>query len=125
MNIRELRPSDIDELRKIHASYYSCEFEFPDFLNNFVCCFVVTDTKDNIISGGGVRLIAESVILTNKDYTADERRKALYQVLDASEFIARKADFHHLHAVTDNAKWIQHLSKVGFQLRGNVLALKL
>lgn len=123
--IRALQPNDIDELKKIHASYYSCEFEFPDFLNNFLCCFVVTDNRGNIISGGGVRLIAESVIVTDKSYSIDDRRKALYQVLDASEFLVKKADFCHLHAVTDNAKWMRHLSKAGFQLRGNILALKL
>lgn len=125
MMIRALNPSDIDELRNIHARHFLEEFEFPDFLHNFLCCFVVVNNQGNIVSGGGVRLIAESVILTNKDYAADERRAALYQILDASEYVTKKADFNHLHAVTDNTKWMQHLSKVGFQLRGNALALKL
>lgn len=125
MNIRALHPADIDELREIHARYYSKEFEFPDFLNNFLCCFVVVDDKDSIISGGGVRLIAESVLLTDKSRSTRDRRTALLQILDASEYLAKRADFSRLHAVTENEDWKNHLSKIGFHSRGDLLVLDL
>lgn len=125
MDIRALRPNDIDKLRDIYEKYYSNDFLFPDFLNNFLCAFVVTDDNNNIITGGGIRLIAESVIVTDQNYPIKERRKALYQVLDASEFITRRSGLDKLHAVTDNNKWKQHLNKVGFHSRGSFLVLDL
>ena len=126
MNIRALQPEDIDKLRHIHMCYYKDEFEFPDFLNNFLCAFVVIDeNNEQIISCGGVRLIAECVTLTDKNYPIKDRRTALYQVLDASSFIAGKADFNKIHAVTENRNWTRHLMKIGFHSRGNILALNL
>lgn len=125
MNIRALQPGDVDKLRKIHAQFYASEFEFPDFLNNFLCCFVVVDDRNNIISGGGVRLISESVILTDKSRSVRDRFSALSQILNASEYFTRQANFCKLHAVTEDDKWKKHLNKVGFHSRGELLVLDL
>lgn len=125
MNIRALDSFDIEKLREIHSKYFSEHFEFPDFLNGFMCAFVVTDDLGNIISGGGVRLIAESVIITDKKYSVRDRRKALYQVLDVSEFITRKTGLSKLHAITDDNIWKKHLNRIGFHTRGEFLVLDL
>jgi len=125
MQIRALRVDDIEKLREIHNSFYSDKFEFPDFLHNYLCAFIVTDDNNQIITGGGVRLIPEAVIVTDLQSNVDERRKALYQVLDACEFITKKADFDRLYAATHDEKWTKHLSKVGFHSRGNFLVLDL
>jgi len=125
LKIRALTLDDIDKIREIHSLYYKDEFEFPDFMNNFLCSFSVLDCCDRIVSAGGVRLIAESVVVTDKRFSTNDRRSALYQVLDASEFIAKKADFSSLHAVTEDEKWKRHLISVGFHSRGSLLVLDL
>ena len=124
--IRALCPGDIDTLRVIHHNFYRGEFEFPDFLNNFLCSFVVIkDGENKIVSAGGVRLIAEAIIITDKQFSVRERRSALYQILDAAEFITKKADFPRLHAVTEDESWKKHLMKIGFHSRGELLVLDL
>lgn len=126
MNIRALRPEDIDQLRNIHSSYFKEQFEFPDFLNNFLCAFVVIDDSDTIISAGGVRAIAESIIITDKSYPIKERRSALYQVLDASCFISKRASFDQLHAFIQDDNWLRHLQKIGFsRTKGQALVLNI
>lgn len=124
--IRALHTDDIDQLREIHAKYFYNEFEFPDFLNNFLCAFVVVNSEGSIISGGGVRAIAESIVITNKDFPVEERRTALYQILDVSEWLTRKADFNQLHAFVQDEQWQRHLEKVGFHpTKGRALVLEL
>jgi IMP cyclohydrolase len=125
MIIRALQPNDIEQLKQIHIWHYRNEFEFPDFLNNYLCAFVVTDNNGRIISGGGVRAIAEAVVVTDKNRSVKDRRDALLQVLDASCFITKQADFPRLHAVTDDEQWAKHLENVGFHSRGKLLAIGL
>lgn len=124
--IRALQPNDIDELRKIHGKYFSQEFIFPDFLNNFLCAFVVTNDKNHIVCGGGVRLIAESILITDKDHSPRERVMALHQVLDASEWLTKRSDFNQLHAFIQDDKWKKCLIRKGFHpTKGEALVLEL
>ena len=125
MNIRSLRVEDIDKLREIYKSYYSDKLEFPDFLHNFLCAFVVVNEHDQVITGGGVRLIPEAVLFTDLGSEIKERRAALYQVLDACEFITKRADFDRIYAATKDDNWTRHLNKVGFHSRGNFLVYDL
>jgi hypothetical protein len=126
MKIRALDPLDIDRLRAIHEEHYKDEFLFPDFLNNFICAFVVVDDDDKIISGGGVRMIAESIMITDKDYPLRPRMSALCQVLDASEFVTKHAGLAELHAFVQDDRWYALLQKVGFlPTRGKPLVLEL
>lgn len=124
--IRELRNVDIEKIRKIHSEFYQNEFEFPDFFNNFLCAFVVMDDTSNIITVGGVRPIAEAVIMTDKSFSVRDRRTALYQMLDASEYVARHSNFRELHAFIQDEKWYKHLVKNGFlPTKGKPLVLEL
>jgi len=124
MNIRSLQLEDIEVIRKIHETHFKNEFEFPDFLNNFLCAFVVENEDGRIISAGGVRAIAESIIVTDKSYPIKDRRAALYQVLDASCFLTKQASFDQLHAFIQDANWLRHLQKIGFSpTKGQALVL--
>lgn len=123
MNIRPIQPRDIDKLRIIYEKNYET-FEFPNFCN-FMYTFVVCDDQDNIISGGGIRLIPEAVLATDKSYSVKDRRIALFHSLDACEFIAKSEKFNRLYAVTKDIKWCRHLEKAGFHSRGNMLVLDL
>ena len=115
MKIRVINPSDIGKLQLIHGRYYYDEFEFPNFFHNYLSSFVVTNEEDKIITGGGVRLIAESVIITDKSVSARERKLALEEMFRASAFTASARDFKQLHAFIQDENWLRHLTKVGFR----------
>jgi hypothetical protein len=125
MNLRALDPSDIDVLRYIHNEYYKDQFPFPDFFNRFLCAFAVTE-DDQIVVAGGVLPIAESIILTDKNFSAKIRRNALKQVLDISKYIASQSGFARLHAFTHDETWKQHLLKRGgFEpCKGEIVAVE-
>jgi len=123
VNIRAISEDDICELRKIHQAFYKDEFEFPDFLNNYLCTFAVIDDCDKIVSAGGIRLITEIVALTDKNHSTRKRRAALYQILQASQYLTQKAGFDRLHVVTEQEVWKSQLNEVGFHSRGNILVL--
>lgn len=112
---RSLRREDIARVQEIHERYYKEEFNFPNFLRNFLCAFVVPNDKGDIISAGGVRLIAESVIITNKGFSPKERREALLQVLETSKFICKREGYDGLHAFVQEEAWAHILkSKYNF-----------
>lgn len=112
--IRALNPSDFNRVCQIHEKYYSSEFTLPDFFK-FLCAFVVADSNDKIICVGGIKPIAESIIITDKDFSVKERREALLRVLDASSFMAGKAGFNQLHAFIQDEDWMKHLEKYNFK----------
>lgn len=125
MIIRSMREDDIDQLMRIHEKFYRNEFNFPDFLRHFLCAFVVIDNNERIITGGGVRTIAESILITDLDRHTRERMKALFKVLNASVFIARKSNYDQIHAFIQG-DWKKHLKKVGFNpAKGEALVLGL
>lgn len=115
MKLRAMTTADIDELREIHKRYFLKEFEFPSFFDGYLSSYVVTDDFGGIIAGGGVRPIAEAVVVTNKAFFPRKRREALLQVMQASMFIANIREFKQLHAFVQDDKWIEHLQKIGFR----------
>src|SRR3990167_3721699 len=108
MIIRALQPSDIDKLREIHTKFYETEFLFPSFL--------VVDDNENVISGGGVKSIAESIIITNRDYSPHERKSALLQILQASIFVANRNGFEQLHAFVKMISGMEFLKSMDFRI---------
>lgn len=115
MNIRPFQGSDVNQLKKIHEMYYKNEFSLDDFCQKFVDFFVIED-DGIIVSAGGVRTIAESVIVTNKAISNRIKRAALYQMLEAQLFSCKNNNFKQLHAFIQDEKWKQHLiTKAGFK----------
>jgi len=125
MIIRALEHKDIEGLNEIHERHYSREFPSPDFMDKYICAFVVVNDSGKIISGGGIRTILESVILTDKDLPIKERRDALLEVLKASIFIAKDAKYDCIHAFSTELPWLRHLIKIGFKkAKGEALVLE-
>lgn len=114
MNIRALEPDDLQQLEQIHARFYKDEFELPDFFGKFLCAFVIEE-DGTIITAGGVRPIAEAIIVTNKDIDIEARRNALYKILEASMFTCGRTGFDQLHAFIQDDNWKKHLLKIGFK----------
>lgn len=98
----------------IHERYFEHDFPFPDFMYKFLCAFTVTDEKDKIIAIAGIKPIAESIVLTDKGYSPRDRRYALYQILQASEYISKKHGFTQLHAFIQDDKFYTQMKRAGF-----------
>jgi hypothetical protein len=113
MIIRSFEPSDLDELIRIHSAYFKDEFPLPDFLD-YVCAYVVEDDK-GILTFGGIRDIAECVTVTDKSRHPKDRIKALYQVLDASQFVAARYGYDQLYVWSQNPQWANRLRRNGFR----------
>ena len=111
--IRVFRPSDVDELKRIHALYFSHEENLPDF-TKYLCAFVVEDDQGPI-TYAGIRDIAECVTVTDKSRGPKDRAKALYKVLDAATSISRRFGYDDLYAWSQNPKWARRLMQNGFK----------
>lgn len=114
--IRAMNKMDLPELKAIHEKFYKTEFNFPDFMKNFLCTFVIVDdTTNDIILGGGVKLIAESVLITNKNYPPRIRKDALLTARDISMYFINRAELEGLHAFVQDEQWLRQLKKYGFR----------
>jgi NAD-dependent oxidoreductase involved in siderophore biosynthesis len=123
MNIRPLEERDLQTIRYLHARYFHDEFAFPDFNDNFICKFVV-ENDSGIVSAGGVRLIAESVMVTDQDITAREKRDILLHALEVSKYMSSRNKFNQLHVFAQGTIWNNILRKVGFRdCKGNALVI--
>lgn len=114
INIREFRPDDVEEVRRIHATHFANEFNFPDFMN-YICAIVIED-EQGIITAGGIRDIAECVAVTNMYRSAHDRIKALYHLLGASKFVCKDVGYDQIYVWSQNFKYTRRLKRNGFKL---------
>ena len=121
MKIRELKYNDLNELSRIHREFYPKDAQ-PKFNKDFT---VVTDNEDHIITCGGIELMAEAIIVTNKNYSSHVRTSALLELLRSLMLTCGRSNYNFLHAtVADNSdeNWIRTLEKVRIKpLGGKVL----
>jgi hypothetical protein len=114
MIIRNYLDTDLEQLKIIHERYYKEEFSLVEFYQNFLGLFSVVE-DDKIITIGGVRTIAESVIVTNKSFSVRQRREALLQILQAQTFVTDHNGFNSLHAFVQDENWEKQLLEYGFK----------
>jgi len=128
MKIEYIESSDAAQIYNIYNNYFS-DMEFPDFYNKFHCAFkVVKDGNDRIIAVGGVRPIAEAVVLTNREFSVRDRMDALLHIFAGVQYAAEKLDYNCLHAFAYDEEYVKHLIKrIGFKcnLQNKVLSLEL
>ena len=122
MIIRCIEPKDLFDIRRIHNEHFKHEFELPDF-KEFHCVYVVEE-GGKIITVGGIRPIAESIIVTDMNIIAKTRVRALLEMLNAHKYCARTAGYDGIHCFVQNEVWEKQLSKVGFHhTKGEALVL--
>lgn len=121
MIIRNYQDSDLEQLKLIHERYYKEEFSISEFYQNFLSLFSVVE-DDKIISVGGVRQIAESVIVTDKSYSVRQRREALLMMFQSQTFVTGRNNYHQLHAFVQDENWLKQLIDYGFKpCKGNAV----
>lgn len=117
MIIRNLVPSDLEELRKIHSKFYKNEFSFPlDRFGVFSNKFVITDDSGQIITFGMLELSAEAIVLTNKNVEGFKKYKALVNLLPILSEEAKQANLNNFTAsIYNDPIWQRNLLKAGFK----------
>jgi hypothetical protein len=113
MIIRSLVGGDLEKLRQIHEKYFKEEFDFPDFATNFIGTFAILN-NGKIITAGGVRTIAESVLITDLGIPVNQRSEALYKALDLSKYFCKINNYDQLHAFVQGDNWVRRLEKEKF-----------
>lgn len=123
MVIRNFNQVDLFTLERLHRKFFADQFELPNFLDKFFCAITIEDVN-GILAIGGVRTIAECILVTNMDRTARDRRNALYAFLHAAAHFSAKHDYNQLHAFVQDEVWAKHLKKVGFSsTKGQALVI--
>ena len=114
MIIRQLETSDLDRIQKLHHKFYEEEYQFTKLFDNLLGSFII-ESGNEIVCAGGVKTIAESILITNKDLELNIKLEGLNHALQINEFIARKSGFDQIHAfIKDDVAWRAWLKKAGF-----------
>ena len=112
--IRAFTPDDVRELERLYELHFKDDDALPNFLN-YLCAYVVEDEK-GVLTFGGVHDIAECVAVTNKDRSAKDRAKALYEVLDTSVAVCKEFGYDQMYAFIRDQKYAKRLLRNGFRL---------
>jgi len=124
MKIRSITERDITLAKQIHQMYYAEEMPMPDFKSNYHCIYSITDDNDKPIVIGGVKPIAEVIILTDKGRHIKDKVPALHKMLEAALFTARVHHHEQIHCAIQDQAYERHLKKIGFRsVKGNFLVL--
>lgn len=124
MVIRGFEEKDIDQLVRLHEKYFSSQFDIGQFSNLIDRAFVI-EKQDEIICIGGLRSIAEAVLVTDLGKDNITKVKALKKSLEIFSYIARRTGHDSIHAFITDDQWRNHLVNEGFKkCIGDALLLK-
>jgi hypothetical protein len=123
MNVRGMKREDVDKARKLHHKHYP-DLEFPDFFNNFYGAFIIED-NDEMLIAGGVQMIGEAVLVTDKDKDSTKIGRALIEAQKAVLYLGNRFGLEEIVAfIKDNDAYARHLVRHGFFPRSPALAIK-
>jgi hypothetical protein len=123
MIIRPMTHSDALHLEELSEVYYP-EFNAPEFEDNYFGKFTIVKSDGTIILGGGLRYLAEVVLVTDKSQNKHLVGDALIKALGHSINEAKKRNIDFLHAFVKDEKYQKHLISHGFEPRdGQALSL--
>lgn len=111
--VRNIEFKDIASAHKIWEKHFKHEFEFPDFINGFISSFSVVQ-DDKLIAIAGVKPILESIVVLDQDSSPRIRHKALYEILEVSEYVGRRNNFDQLHAFIQDPHYLKVMERRGF-----------
>jgi len=123
--IREIRATDLEELKRIHEKFYPND-NFPDFTKLNSVVVDTDDTTGKIILCGGIELVTEGVLLSNKDASELSRGRALIRVLNHMMLTCGRLGQSDLLAFVNDSDetWMRALKLYGFKPAGDVFYKK-
>jgi len=112
MDIRAWRPEDMADAKLLHQKFFP-ELGMPDF-NKMIIGFVIEDEAGPIMYGG-LELVAEAVLVTNKERSRITIGKALVEAQKCMLYTAKEFNIKELYAfVKGNENYVSHLRQHGF-----------
>ena len=120
MKIRTMVSEDMVKLNELHDKYLGDQFEKTNFMDKFLSNFVL-EHEGKIVMGGGVRPIAETIIVTDKSMSPHLLGDALLEALRFSLFTCSRFQIDLLHAFVKDEAYAKHLIKHGFNPRCQAL----
>lgn len=114
MIIRAFQDKDIKDLERIHQDYEN-EFSLSEFNDSRFSDLFVVEQDSRVISLGGIRTLAEVVIVTDKTIPTKDRVQGLQLIRQTSAYIARKNGFDSIHAFVQDKVWLHQLLRNGFR----------
>ena len=125
IKVRPIMQDDYTQLKELHEKFYKDEFTLPDFINNYLLGFLV-EKDGNIITIGGIRTIAEVILVTDKSQSVRVRRDSLLEALRVAILTAGINKYDQIHTFIQDPKWKNHLEKIGFhETKGTALVLEI
>jgi len=116
VKISGLRSYDLGRIQVIHERDYPNEI-MPN-LPQYKKAWVIESDAGNIVVVGGIRLIPEATLITNKSYSPLIRGKALLELFGLMEASCHLAEQDSLYAfvskINDNETWTKALEHNGF-----------
>ena len=114
MKIRTYKPEDADKIDEIYNRCHG-HFALPD-INHCVSMAVVEDDNGEIIAFGAFELIPELTLVLDNHVSKKIQVKALKELLEAGEFIAKINRFKQVNVFPDSTQYADILVKhFGFQ----------
>lgn len=118
LKVRSTNKNDIPFLREMHEKYYS-EFEMIDF-TRLLAGFVIENEKNEFIMAGGVKPLAETLLITNKDTKMTTIGRALIEAQMISMYTCNQFKIEDLVAYVNDENYAKHLIKHGFNRRNEI-----
>jgi hypothetical protein len=104
-----IKKYNLEDVKSIHDG----SFEIP---NDLVNPFQVMSEDNRIITAGGIKLIPEIVLITDKQSPVLDRKLALNVALDYMLHDAKELGFSNLHVFVNDQVWKHRLLRTGFKL---------
>lgn len=126
MYSRAFEDSDTPLVDELHEKYFKGQFNRPYFEKGYLNAFVISNNKKEPLIVGGVRPLAETIIVTDigPDVNRLQLRRALGEALRISRHICKQYGIEYLHAFVKDEQYAKHLLKAGFTPRCKALSLK-
>jgi len=122
LKTRSVNKKDIPFLRALHEKYYS-EFEMIDF-TKLLNGFIIETEKDEFVMAGGVKPLAETLLITDKEMPLTTIGRALIEAQMISMYTCNAFKIEDLVAYVNDENYAKHLMKHGF-LRRDEISLRM
>lgn len=112
LKTRTITLNDLEEIRGINEINFP-DLELPDF-KKMLGGFIIEDENNEIVMAGGIKLISECLLVTNKDMSRIKIGKALIIAQGACIHASKAFGIKDIYAFTHNEDYTKHLIKHGF-----------
>jgi len=110
MKVRIIKESDLPLLREIWKKHFQNEFDFPKFLD-FNLQYIIENDEQEIITAGGIKLIAEAILVTDKDKGIFTRYRALRLAHDMNKYFCQETGHNQVHTFIQDPVYKELLTK--------------